>query len=37
LNYLFQGFKHDPVTFRAEGVDIANTGLILTLARNVGP
>jgi len=37
LNYLFQTFMSDPVTGRAEGVDIANTGLILTLSKNVGP
>jgi hypothetical protein len=33
LNYLFQTFWADDVTGRAEGVDIANTTLSLTLSK----
>jgi hypothetical protein len=33
LNYLFQTFWADPVTGRAEGVDVANSTLSLTLSK----
>ena len=36
LNYLFQTFAPDPITGRANGVDIANTTLTVTLAKVVG-
>ena len=35
LNYLFQTFKPDAVTGRAEGVDIANTTVTVSLAKAV--
>ena len=36
LNYLFQTYVPDPVTGRAEGVDVSNTSLSVTLSRIQG-
>ena len=35
INYLFQTFIPDPVSGRAEGVDIANTSISITLAKTL--
>lgn len=35
LNYLFQTYLPDPVTGRAEGIDVANTSLTLSISRAV--
>ena len=35
INYLFQTFIPDPVSGRAEGVDVANTSISVTLAKSL--
>jgi len=35
INYLFQTFIPDPVSGRAEGVDVANTSISVTLAKTL--
>jgi len=35
INYLFQTFPADPITGRAEGVDVANTTFSMTLSRRL--
>ena len=35
INYLFQTFIPDPVSGKAEGVDVANTSISVTLAKNL--
>ena len=35
INYLFQTFVPDPVSGRAEGVDVANTSISITLAKSL--
>ena len=36
INYLFQTFAPDPVTGRAEGVDVANTTISIRFTKAVG-
>mgnify|MGYP006277805645 CR=1 FL=1 len=35
MNYLFQTFEPDPVSGKAEGVDVANTSVTLTLSKQL--